>query len=144
MRYSSGDVEQTFGDMQRRAWAMDTNGIRRCHRCHPYGPASPRRKGGGIKSLGLFWNVGPTEVSPSHGVLSKLICCSVQGTPTVTAPVGAIVLQMGHAREKALLGTLIAPGSNVLKAIYHRFSQICFHVPGPSAPFLEHLRETPC
>lgn len=25
MRYSSGDVEQTFGDMQRRAWAMDTN-----------------------------------------------------------------------------------------------------------------------
>lgn len=54
VRYSSGDAEQTFGDVQRRAWAVDTNegfviviGVTR-------GPAGPRRKGGGIKSLGLL------------------------------------------------------------------------------------------
>lgn len=110
--------------------------IHQCRRCHPHGPASPRRK---KKQAMGFWNVGltshraPMELTMLYPNSLVVLCKAIL---TVTAPVGTSVPQMGHVRDKALFGHTHNTRFQCSESHYGRFSQIRFHVPRPSPPFL--------
>lgn len=144
--YSSAMLSRPLGDMQRGAWATDSNvkfinvvvvGVTHMDQL---------AQGGKKQALG-FWNVGLTshrasmELTMLYPNSSVVLCKAIL---TVTAPVGTSVPQMGHVRDKALFGHTHNTRFQCSESHLRQVQSDMLSCAQAFTPFLEHLRETPC